>query len=1061
MRITDAKGLNQLRARGLEKLLPSRPRVTVGMGTCGVGNDADEVFHAFASQADRKGVDLQLTPVGCFGCCAEEPLVGVWLPGRPLMILHRLTPDRVKTVVDQIAHGEPSVADALCKVEEWDHLTGAVTYGRDFSDVPLWDEIDFYRGQRRVVLRNCGLINPEDIEEYVAVGGYQALLKVLGEMQPAEVIEEVRRARLRGRGGAGYLTATKWEYMLRSAADTKYIVCNADEGDPGAYMNRNEIESDPHSLLEGMIIGAYAMRASQGIVYVRAEYPLAVHRLQHAVQEARDRGLLGSNILGTSFSFDVELVEGAGAFVCGEETALIASLEGRAGRPRPRPPYPAERGLWGCPTSINNVETWYNVPVIVEKGGEWFSGIGTPESTGTKVFSLVGKVKNTGLVELPLGTPLKHLVYNIGGGTGTVRKVKAVQTGGPSGGCIPGEGFNATLDYESLAALGAIMGSGGVVVMDEDNCMVDVARYFIEFTHGESCGKCIPCRAGLDQMLHLLNDVTAGRATMSDLARLKDLAVMIQDTSLCGLGQSAPNPVLTTLEYFHSEYEEHARGGRCRAGACTDLLLAPCENNCPLHMQVPRFLQLYREGRVDEAFESVIMENPLPATTGRVCQHPCQDLCRRTAIDAPVAMREVHRYIADRIFASAEFERLVERLVARRLPASGHRVAVVGSGPAGLTAAFYLALLGHDVTVFEAKAEPGGMLRYALPEYRLPKAVLDQEIEVIRRLGARFLCGMPVGDDLTLEELDRTHDAVFLATGTWQASHLDIPGAGMAGVMHALELLERVNEGRAPALGARVVVVGGGNAAVDAARTALRLGADVTIAYRRQRAEMPAIPDEVEDAEAEGVRFAFLATPHRVLADTAGRLIGLEVERTELGDFDASGRRTPVPTGQHYRLPCDTLVLAIGEKVDPRMIREYGLDTNRDGTVVIDRFTSRTSRARIFAGGDLVTGASNVSNAMAWAKQAAARIDEQLMGASRMSEIMPSYEYGQLVPAAEDAPGGPRRQSAVLPVANRLDSFDEVCLGLDEAAVLAEADRCLRCDVKVVVKPEAGELVHA
>lgn len=1047
MSTVDLKTFDELRASGLAKLLPARPRITVGMGTCGIGNGADAVFQAFASLLDHKGIDATLTPVGCFGFCAAEPLVGVWLPGRPLTILHRMDPGKVRHVVEDLAHGRVGTANALCKIEEWDHLTGSLTYGHDFSEVPLWHDIDFYRGQRKLVLRNCGLVNPEDIEEYLAVGGYGALFKALGEMRPEQVIEEVRRARLRGRGGAGYLTATKWEFMRRAGAGLKYLICNADEGDPGAYMNRNEIESDPHSLVEGMIIGGYAMGAAEGIVYVRAEYPLAVHRLQRAIEDARALGLLGSNVLGTSFAFDLRVVEGAGAFVCGEETALIASLEGKAGRPRTRPPYPAEKGLHGRPTNINNVETWYNVPVIVEKGGEWYSQVGTSESTGTKVFSLVGKVKNTGLVELPLGTPVRTLVYNIGGGTGTARHVKAVQTGGPSGGCIPAQGFNATLDYESLAALGAIMGSGGVVVMDEDNCMVDVARYFIEFTHGESCGKCIPCRAGLDQMLRLLDDVTHGRATMDDLERLRELAVMIRDTSLCGLGQSAPNPVLTTLEYFFDEYEEHVRGRRCRAGACGELFLAPCENNCPLRMQIPRFLELYRAGRLEDAFLAVILDNPLPASTGRVCQHPCQDLCRRSAIDAPVAMREVHRHIADAVFASEHYERVLARLLEHRLSATGKCVAVVGSGPAGLTAAFYLALLGHEVTVYEARARPGGMLRYALPEYRLPKDVLDREIELIGALGVRFVCNAAVGVSPTLEELDRAHDSVFLATGTWSPTHLKIPGVELPGVLHALEFLEHVNSGRPPALGERVLVVGGGNAAVDAARTALRLGAEVTIVYRRQRTEMPAIAEEVHEAEEEGVQFAFLAAPHRVLSGTDGRLIGLEVERTELGDFDASGRRTPMPTGQFARLPCDTLVLAIGETVAAEALRAYGLKTNRDGTVAIDRFTSQTNKSRIYAGGDLVTGASNVSNAMAWAKQAAVQIDAQLMGEPRLERVLPQLDYERRVPVEPE--GGPRNPAQFRPAGARRASFEEVCLGIAERRICSEAARCLRCDVKV------------
>lgn len=1062
-RVTDLKAFSHLRDRGLAKILPGKPRVTVGMGTCGVGNGAEGVHQAFASLADRKGVDMVLTPVGCFGFCAAEPMVGVSLPGRPLMVLHEMTEDRVRKVVEDIAYDRTSTTGALCKIEEWDHHTGKITYGRDYSDVPLWNEVDYYKGQQKLVLRNCGMINPEDIEEYVAVGGYQALFKALGEMRPEQVIDEVRRARLRGRGGAGYLAATKWDYMRRAQDEPKFIICNADEGDPGAYMNRNEIESDPHALIEGMILGAYAMGATEGVVYVRAEYPLAVHRLQLAIEQARQCGFLGDDILGTSFRFDLHLVEGAGAFVCGEETALIASLEGEAGRPRPRPPYPAEKGLYGLPTNINNVETWYNVPVIVEKGGEWFSKLGTAESTGTKVFSLVGKVKNTGLVELPLGTPLKHLVYNIGGGTGTSRKVKAVQTGGPSGGCISSEGFNATLDYESLAALGAIMGSGGIVVMDEDNCMVDVARYFVEFTHGESCGKCIPCRAGLDQMLRMLNDVTQGRASMADLDRLRSLSEMIRDTSLCGLGQSAPNPVLTTLDYFMGEYEEHVLGGRCGAGSCDEMFLAPCENSCPLHMQIPRFLQLVKEGRLDEAFESVIMDNPLPASTGRVCQHPCQNQCRRAGIDAPVAMREVHRYIADQVFDSDHLETMTERLLARQLPPTGKRVAVVGSGPSGLTAAFYLGLLGHEVLVYDSRAEPGGMLRYALPEYRLPKDVLDQEIDLIRKLGVKFVCNTPIGEHVTLEELDKHHDAVFMATGAWEAGGLNIPGIDHPGVLGSLELLEQVNRGEKGGVGKRVVVVGGGNSAIDAARTALRFGADVTVAYRRQRTEMPAIPEEVRDAEEEGVKFIFLASPHKVLADKEGRLIGLEVERTELGDYDGSGRRKPVPTGQHHRIPCDTLILAIGEWVDPAT-KGFGLEMTRKGTLKADRFTGQTSNERVYAGGDVVTGPSYVSNSMAWAKQAASRIDAQLMGDSRMASLMPTYEYDQTIPAEPE--GGPRNELTVLPTEQRITSFDEVSHGLSSEAVLREAIRCLRCDVKVTKannteKTEEAELVHA
>ncbi len=467
----------------------------------------------------------------------------MWVPGRPLLMLHRVQPNHVDDILNSLGRGTlPPDETVLCKIEEWDHLTGHVKYGTGYPDVPDWRAVPFFDGQVKIVLRNCGLINPDDIEEYVAVGGYQALYKVLIDQNPLAVIEQIKAAKLRGRGGAGYLTGNKWEFLAKAAGPEKYLVCNADEGDPGAYMNRNEIESDPHALLEGMTIAGYVTGAPKGIVYVRAEYPLAVLRLEHAIEQARAYGVLGENVLGRGFDFDIELVEGAGAFVCGEETALIASLEGQSGRPRTRPPFPAQKGLYGKPTNINNVETWYNVAPIVSKGPAWFTETGSAKSAGTKVFSLVGKVKSTGLVEMPLGTPLAKFIYDIGGGSSDGREIKAVQTGGPSGGCIPADMFDTPVDYETLAQLGSIMGSGGMVVMDTDNCMVDVARYFIEFTHSESCGKCVPCRIGLDKALRMLNRFTVGTATHDDIGTLDELCRMVRDTSLCGLGPERAQP---------------------------------------------------------------------------------------------------------------------------------------------------------------------------------------------------------------------------------------------------------------------------------------------------------------------------------------------------------------------------------------------------------------------------------------------------------------------------------------------------------------------------------------
>ncbi|HET6197819.1 MAG TPA: NADH-ubiquinone oxidoreductase-F iron-sulfur binding region domain-containing protein, partial [Acetobacteraceae bacterium] len=498
------------RSAGLAKLQPAQPRIAVGMGTCGTGNGAEGVFHAFDEAIGRRGLDVQLVQTGCFGFCAEEPLVNVWVPGQPLVMLHRVRPDQVGQILDGMVGRALSESLALCKVEQWDHITAQLDYGSGYGSIAPWDQVPFFSGQKKIVLRNCGLINPDDIEEYIAIGGYGSLHQVLRDATPEQVNEQLKAARLRGRGGAGFSTGIKFEYLRKAKGDRKYLICNADEGDPGAYMNRNELESDPHSLLEGMAIGGYVTGARHGIVYVRAEYPLAVHRLNVAIAQAREYGLLGENIMGCGFDFDIELVEGAGAFVCGEETALISSLEGRSGRSRPRPPYPAERGLWGYPTNINNVETWFNIPPIIAKGPAWFTGIGSEASAGTKVFSLVGKVANTGLVEMPLGTPLSRFVYDVGGGGMHGHNVKAVQTGGPSGGCIPHSMLDTPVDYEALGRLGSIMGSGGMVVMDEDNCMVDVARYFIEFTRAESCGRCTPCRVGLDKALRTLTRITKG-----------------------------------------------------------------------------------------------------------------------------------------------------------------------------------------------------------------------------------------------------------------------------------------------------------------------------------------------------------------------------------------------------------------------------------------------------------------------------------------------------------------------------------------------------------------------
>ena len=1045
-RILDFGAFNAVREAGMAKLVPAVPRVAIGMGTCGRGNGAEGLYHAFAQAVENSGDDLVLAPVGCFGACFQEPLVSVRLPGNPLVMLRKVQANDAGRLLHDITKGNLTPDLICCKIEEWDHITGHIRYGQGYPEVPSWNETTFFKAQKKIVLRNCGIINPDDIEEYIAVGGYQALYKVLIDANPNGVIEQIKASKLRGRGGAGYLTGNKWEFLAKAKVETKYIICNADEGDPGAYMNRNEIESDPHSLLEGMIIGGYVMGATEGIIYVRAEYPLAVHRLNRAVEQAREYGLLGENILGRGFKFDIELVEGAGAFVCGEETALIASLEGEAGRPRPRPPFPAQKGLWGKPTNINNVETWYNIAPIVMRGPAWFTETGSPKSSGTKVFSLVGKVKNTGLVEMPLGTPLKTFIYDIGEGAVGGRQVKSVQTGGPSGGCIPQDMFDTAVDYENLAQLGSIMGSGGMVVMDEDNCMVDVARYFIEFTHSESCGKCIPCRVGLNKCLRILNRVTEGAGTTHHLEILDELSRYIRDCSLCGLGQTAPNPVLTTLRHFRNEFEDHILAHRCTAGVCEELALSPCENSCPLHMNIPRFLQLYKENRMEEAFLSVILDNPLPSSTGRVCQHPCDSRCRRQTLDQAVNMREVHRFIADATFSSDKYESMIRQITARRLEPTGRKIAVVGAGPAGLTAAFYLALLGHEVTVYDSKSEAGGMLRFALPEYRLPKAILRREIELIERLGVKFSFNTRVGVDLALNDLDDRFDMIFLSIGTWKESWVYQSGTELKGVYPALNFLEAVASGQDVNLGKRVAIIGGGNAAIDSARTSLRKGCEVTVFYRRERKDMPAIEEETRAAKDEGAKFVFLAAPHRVIGDVKGNVKAIEIVKTRLGEYDSSGRRKPIATDEIQRFDSDSVIFAIGETVDLDFCRASGLVLKESGTIDVNRFTLETSRPRFYAGGDLVTGASNVSNAMAYGKQAARSIDLQLTEADRWQSLYPQFDYEQ-TPPEEPSPNR-RHTGHALAAAARVRSQEEVVAGLNPEEALDETCRCLRCDVK-------------
>ncbi len=549
-----------------------RAIIYVGAGTCGLGAGAGHTLEAVRQFIDAHKMDADIIKTGCIGLCSSEPLVDVKLPGRKRISFEKITADKVPALLDSVFSLDTENLPVLGQFREEGETA--------WENIPYIEDHYFFKPQTRLVLKNCGIVDPVSIEEYIARGGYVSMLQSLKTLSQQEICDQIEKSGLRGRGGGGFPTGRKWKFALNQQANQKYLVCNADEGDPGAFMDRAVIEGDPHRLLEGMCIAAYAIGASKAYVYIRAEYPLAIERLIKAIDQAKAYGLLGKDIFGTGFSLDILIKKGAGAFVCGEETALLQSIEGKRGMPRPRPPFPAVSGLFGKPTIINNVETLSNLPGIMQRGAEWFSKMGTEKSKGTKVFALSGKIKNTGLVEIPMGTTIREIIFEIGGGIPNDKHFKSVQMGGPSGGCVTEVNLDIPIDYDSLIGIGAMMGSGGMVVMDEDTCMVDIAKFFMDFIQRESCGKCIPCREGTRRMLEILNSITnkpdSGQkfnalARFKSITQLEKLGQVIRDTSLCGLGQSAPNPVLSTLKWFREEYEEHVFNRKCPAGACTSL----------------------------------------------------------------------------------------------------------------------------------------------------------------------------------------------------------------------------------------------------------------------------------------------------------------------------------------------------------------------------------------------------------------------------------------------------------------------------------------------------------
>jgi len=763
--------------------------------------------------------------------------------------------------------------------------------------------------------------------------------------------------------------------------------------------------------------------------------------LEGAIRQARQAKLLGNHILGSDFSFDLEIRIGAGAFVCGEETSLLASIEGERGEPRQKPPFPFESGLYGRPIIINNVETLANVAPIVLNGGEWYRGFGTEKSPGTKVFALAGDIVNTGIIEVPMGIPLGDIIYKIGGGIRGGKRFKAIQSGGPSGGCLTRAHMSVRVDYESLAELGAIMGSGGLIVMSENTCMVDTARYFLDFIRDESCGKCLPCRVGTKRMLEILERITEGKGKERDIELLEQLAATLKDTAMCGLGQTAANPVLSTLQYFREEYETHIHDMHCIAGVCAELQTSPCRNACPARVFVPGYLSLVSSGKFREAYQVIRRENPFPAVCGRVCTHPCEDRCRRAQVDESVAICNIKRFVGDYALRDEYAAPAV-----KKLPPTGKKVAVVGSGPSGLTCAYYLACLGHEVDVYEAERALGGVLFWGIPEFRLPKKVLAKEIRAIEDAGVHIHLNIRIGRDVRFETIQDEHDAVYIAVGTQKSRLLGIPGEKSPSVESGLEFLRRVGLNLDRKTPKRLVVVGGGSTAFDCARTALRLGSsEVTVVYRRTENQMPASKLDIEEAREEGINIITLASPVEILKK-GGRCSSIRFIRRELSNYGPDGRRRSVPIpDSEFTLECDGVIAAINQDVDTEFYQTADVDVTASGTLNVDRFTSATSREGIFAGGDASPwGANVVVSAIADGKRAAASIDRYLGGNGKLNK-------GELqeIPVIEDyevTEPHMRFPIHTVPVEERRGDFREGSCGYHKLDAMAESLRCLHCD---------------
>jgi NADH-quinone oxidoreductase subunit F len=1058
MKIESEKDLELIREDYSKRLYyPEAVKVNIGMASCGIAAGAKASFDK-AVQEFPSGNGVHISQTGCIGFCELEPLVEILGSGKPRVIYKNITEDKIIEIIkdyNKDTFNEKWILGQMRDPRSFleDDIQNPLSDITPIDGIPFLEDIPFYHKQVKIALRNCGYIDPDSIEEYIAKDGYFAFLKALNEMRPKDIIEQIKTSGLRGRGGGGFPAGIKWETCAKHDGE-RYIICNADEGDPGAYMDRSILEGDPHSVLEGMLIAALAIGSSQGFIYVRNEYPLAVKRLVSAIKSAEKYGLIGENIAGSDFDFKIKISTGAGAFVCGESTALMASLEGQVGRPRAKYVHTVEKGFRQSPSNLNNVETYANVPAIILKGADNYAKLGTRYSKGTKVFSLVGKIKNTGLVEVPMGTSLKEIVFDIGGGVPNNRQFKAVQTGGPSGGCIPEQFLNLDVDFDELTKVGSIMGSGGMIVMDQDTCMVDVARYFLDFLKEESCGQCNPCREGITAMLDILTDICNGNGKEGDIELLEELGMMIQKFSLCGLGTSAPNPVLTTILYFRDEYETHIRDKKCPAGVCKELFhyeidpeacmacQPPCKMACPVGVDAHGYINLIEDGKYKEAVELIRKELPFPGILGRVCTHPCEVSCHRADVDDAIAICELKRFVADQVD--------INSLPVPEIEYKDEKVAIIGSGPAGLSCAYFLAMEGYRSTVFEALPVAGGMLRAGIPSYRLPRDVLDAEIAAVERLGVEIKVDSPIDRTFGIDKLlEHGYKSVFIGVGAHKGLKLRIPGEDKyPTVKDCVLFLREINMGLEKALDGSVVTIGGGYSAIDCARTALRMGAaESHIVYRRTRNEMLADDHEIAQAIEEGVQIHFLVAPLSIEGED-GKLKGLKCIRTRLTEPDSTGRRKPVPVeGSEFFIECDHIVPAIGQEPELSFIDESsGVQVSKWNLLEINSANMMTNRDGVFAGGDAVTGPATVVEAVEAGKTAAHYITAYLKG-----EELPSKweddgvridDWSKVV---ETVPSAKRASTPTSDPLKRRSNFQEVNLAFSEEEARKEAQRCLNC----------------